>query len=279
MNYRHSYHVGNFADVSKHCLLILLLEALKKKETGFCYLDTHAGCGMYQLDAPETQKTLEYQEGIGKLLKLPTPPELLKTYLSLIKQFNPKNKLISYLGSPCIARTLLRPQDHAILTELHPEDYDELRYHFTKDRRTEVHLMDGYHALKAHLPPQQKRGLVLIDPPFESPKEFNQLLKSVEIIHQRWAHGIVAIWYPIKQRQVIQQFHQGLQKTGVKKILVTEFCVLPDDNLLGLNGSGLIVINPPWQFDIQAKNTLECLLPLLSEHPQRHCKVEWLVGE
>lgn len=280
MNYRHIYHAGNFSDVFKHNLLIALLEHLKHKETPFCYLETHAGAGGYHLFSEQAAKTKEFQQGIGRLMKISPLPPPLEPYMELILHFNKHCETINYYpGSPCLAHRLLRPQDRAIFIELHPEDFSLLKRIFLKEKQVAVHYLDGYQGVKAFLPPKEHRGLVFMDPPFERENEFDQLVKGLQIAYQRWPQGILALWYPIKERKDIHSFHRKIKELQIKKILVAELCIFPDDTSLRLNGSGMIIVNPPWQFDQHINFLLSTLLHILSDNPYRKMEVKWLVKE
>lgn len=269
MNYRHLYHAGNFADVFKHVILTLLIQALQKKATPFMYLDTHAGIGRYDLTTALAQQTAEFQEGIIKLWEVSEAPPAVATYLNLVRQFNqinqtaPTSKLRFYPGSPCLVKMLLRETDRMILCELHPGEVQTLRRVFAQDQQVVIQQQDGYQALTAYLPPPQKRGLVLIDPPFEQLTEFKAVMVGLTAAYRRWATGIYAVWYPIKQRAVVKQFYQQLARSPLRQILVAELLIYPDDtSTLGLNGAGLVIVNPPWQLDEQ----LQTLLPWLRQH-------------
>lgn len=283
MNYRHSYHAGNFAEVCKHNILILLLNYLTRKETPFCYVETHAGRGNYDLSSVEAQKSKEYQEGIKLLLKAHSLSTLLQNYLDHVLSFNNTSvkhlSLRYYPGSPSFANRLMRPQDKGILMELHQEDMTALRRLFAKNKQIAVHHVDGYQGLKAFLPPQEKRGMVFIDPPFETKTEFSQLIQAVKTINQRWSQCMIAIWYPIKARHEIDWFHQQLQQSGVKKILAAELCILPDDVVVRLNGSGMIIVNPPWQLEQTLTELLGDLSLLLTKGKPQKPEVKWLVTE
>lgn len=251
MNYRHIYHAGNFADVFKHIILICLLESLKKKDTAFCYLDTHAGIGTYDLQQVEAQKTQEYHLGIEKILQQAVIPySEIQTYIDIVKSFNTGEALRYYPGSPCIARDLLRPQDRMIICELHPDDFFLLKQEFRHDPQVAVHHQDAYLAMKAFLPPQEKRGLVLIDPPYEKTNELDQIIKSMELALKRWAGGIYAIWYPIKDKVFHERLQKKLRELTDKEILFTEFSIPAVDPLhMTLSSNGVAIINPPWLLD------------------------------
>lgn len=285
MNYRHRYHAGNFADVFKHAILVLLLRRLLAKETPLLVLDTHAGIGRYDLASPEAQKTGEFRAGIARLMAEPEPPTLLAPYLDLVRAANPVNSanprgaLRHYPGSPAIAALLLRPEDRIIACELHPEDAQSLKREFASDRRVAIHHQDGYRALKAFLPPPERRGLVLIDPPFETTDEAEKLLKGLAQAHRRFPGGCYALWYPLKDRAPVEAWQRQLRDSGIRRILVTELLVqsplLPDR----LNGAGLVVINPPWRIEAEIEPLLAALAPRLAQGAGAGGICRWLVPE
>lgn len=251
MNYRHIYHAGSFADVFKHIILICLLESLQKKDKAFCYLDTHAGIGTYDLQQVEAQKTQEYHLGIEKILQQTVIPYAeIQTYLDIVKSLNTDQQLRYYPGSPYIARHLLRPQDRMIISELHPDDFFLLKQEFRHDPQVAIHHQDAYLAMKAFLPPPEKRGLVLIDPPYEKTNELEQIIKSIELALKRWAGGIYAIWYPIKDKVFHEQLQKKLRQLTDKEILFAELSIPAEDPLhISLSSTGVAIINPPWQLD------------------------------
>ncbi|MBK8286479.1 MAG: 23S rRNA (adenine(2030)-N(6))-methyltransferase RlmJ, partial [Ahniella sp.] len=216
MNYHHAYHAGNFADVVKHIVLVALIESLKQKQTPFHVIDTHAGAGRYDLLQPEAQKTGEYRDGIARLLGVERLPTLVHAYLNLVRLQQPHTAGFSvYPGSPQIARLMLRDQDRLTLCELQEEESIELRRLFRGDSRVSVHTRDGYEALNGLVPPKEKRGLVLIDPPFEAQEdEFKVIQSTLAMAQLKWPTGIYAIWYPIKLRAPIQRFHRALRSSG-----------------------------------------------------------------
>lgn len=283
MNYRHAYHAGNFADVLKHSVLVGLIEALKQKQTPFCYIDTHAGRGRYDLHGEEALKTREFADGVLRLLEASRLPASLHVYLNLVRALNSSraaHDIAVYPGSPLLASLLLREGDRAQLCELQPQEAAALREVFRSDSRVAVHERDGYEALKALLPPKEKRGLVLIDPPFEAQDgEFRLIEAALAQARTRWPTGIYAIWYPIKLRQQLSGFHRWLRQSGFGKVLLAELLLHPDNSALRLNGTGMVIINPPWKFDRQ----LEELLPVLVQHLAQgrfgQQRVEWLVQE
>lgn len=276
MNYRHLYHAGNFADVFKHTLLILLLQSLQRKSKPFCYIDTHAGRGCYNLTSADAQKTLEFHDGIFKLWKKRNNPEIITIYKNIIQRFNKNPNLHIYPGSPCIAKTLLRDTDRMWVCELQVDEARHLQQLFIRDKQVKVFQQDGYQSLKAWLPPTERRGLVLIDPPFEKVDEFDAINAGLKAAYRRWQTGIYAIWYPIKSRSAVAKFQHALQQSGIQKILVAELCIYPEDVSIRFNGAGLAIINPPWQFAEQVQALLPWLWNQLSVAQQGSYRVNWL---
>jgi 23S rRNA (adenine2030-N6)-methyltransferase len=266
MNYRHAFHAGNQADVMKHAVLAYLLDRLACKPAPFFVLDTHAGIGRYDLDDQPAQRTGEAIRGIRRLLSAATSlPAAATPYLTQLSAANPgfplDGNIRTYPGSPALARGLMRPGDRLVLAELHNEDVETLRGNFRHDDQVAIHHMDGWLALKAHLPPKERRGLVIIDPPFEAPDEYDRMVAALALAHRRWATGIYLMWYPIKDRSGIWRFHQMLEDTGIPKMLAAELRWADDDRSDRLNGSGLVMVNPPWQTD----HAMEELLPALHQ--------------
>ncbi|HOV58593.1 MAG TPA: 23S rRNA (adenine(2030)-N(6))-methyltransferase RlmJ [Rhodanobacteraceae bacterium] len=283
MNYRHAYHAGNFADVLKHAVLVGLLEALKQKQTPFCYLDSHAGAGRYDLHSAEAQKTREAVDGVLRLLDASRLPSSVHVYLNLVRALNSgraSGDLAVYPGSPLLASLLMREQDRAQLCELQGDEAQSLRELFRGDARVAVHERDGYAALRALLPPRERRGLVLIDPPFEAQEdEFRAIEAALADALQRWPGGMYAVWYPIKLRQHVLPFHRWFIERGVKKTLVAELLLHPDNSALRLNGCGMLLVNPPWKFDRQLEELLPALTQRLAQGRFGQHRVQWLVGE
>lgn len=285
MNYRHIYHAGNFADVFKHSILTLLIQSLLRKEKPFCYLDTHAGIGVYDLQSIEAQKTKEYESGIELLLKCKNHPSELDAYLDVVKKLNlhchtrtetgaksSVGTIRLYPGSPYIVRNLVRPCDNLILLELHKEDVVVLKQQFFNDKQVAVHHYDGYQGLKAFLPPKERRGLVLIDPPFENKDEFDRIIFSLKIGLSRWSTGIYAIWYPIKDPLAISKFKRDLKALNIQNILINEMVVCEENDLSDLFiGCGMVIINSPWQIDIQI-NTVVAWLQSVCKRSRRASK-------
>lgn len=285
MNYRHAYHAGSFADVVKHAVVALAVERLKAKDAPFCVIDTHAGIGRYDLAATAARKTGEYETGIARLWARDRDslPAELGPYLGAVKALNggapETTSLRWYPGSPRLVRSLLRRQDRLVALELHPEDAAALSRLFQRDPQVTVREGDGYAALKALLPPKERRGLVLIDPPFEDKDEFARVVDSLRGAHRRWATGHYVIWYPVKDRAPVAAFHEALKATGIARILVAELLLRPADDAGRLNGTGLILVNPPWPLEDRLRALLPALADLLGAEPGGGTRVEWLVPE
>lgn len=265
MNYRHGFHAGNFADVFKHIVLIALVNSFFRKETPFCYLDTHAGIGVYDLKSENAQKSKEFENGILKLLDSSITEKNIESLISLVKKIN-SNDLKNYPGSPEIVKQLLRPQDRLILCELHPEEFQQLKKRYGHQKQIAVHHQDGYQALKAFLPPKEKRGLILIDPPYEDKNEFEKLIETLPQALKRFETGVYAIWYPIKNREPVNYFLREIKKHISREMLICELSLYPDDLPTHLNGSGMLIINPPWQLDDELNKTLPILSRLLTQN-------------
>ncbi|EEY46367.1 23S rRNA (adenine(2030)-N(6))-methyltransferase RlmJ [Vibrio mimicus] len=278
LSYRHSFHAGNHADVLKHIVQSLILNSLQQKEKPFVYHDTHSGVGRYDLTHEWSEKTGEYKQGIARLWQQDNIPAELDSYLDAIRQLNQGETLRYYPGSPRVARAHLREQDRMVLTELHPSDYPLLEQEFHRDRQVSIYKEDGFARLKASLPPQERRGLVLIDPPYELAKEYRDVVQAIAQSYKRWATGIYAIWYPVVNRCDIDDMLEGLQGLGIRKILQIELGVSPDTNERGMTASGMIVVNPPWTLESQ----MQTILPFLKQAiapATGHYKVEWVVPE
>ena len=259
LSYRHSYHAGNHADVLKHIVLTLCINALKEKEKPFLYLDTHSGAGRYLLKSEHSEKTGEYLSGINLLWQQPNIPELLNTYLSVIKRYNPFSELKYYPGSPLIAKQLLRQQDKLNLTELHPTDYPLLRQEFSKDKRAKVLREDGFAQLKSKLPHQFRRGIILIDPSYEIKDDYQIIPKALFEAYKRFATGVYLIWYPVVSRTQTQKMIDSIIKLGIRRISQFELAIKPDNNQKGMTASGILVINPPWKLHEQMQTILPWL--------------------
>lgn len=282
MNYRHAYHAGNFADVVKHVVLVRLVEYLKLKEKPFRVIDTHAGVGIYDLSGVEAQKTGEWRGGIGRLLAaLVEGPAsgLMAPYLEAVAVANPGEGLERYPGSPMIVRHLLRRQDRLTAIELHPEDARDLAALFAGDHQVRVIELDGWLALGAHLPPKEKRGLVLVDPPFEQAGEFGRLADGLVRAHRRWPSGLYALWYPIKDTTAVARFAESLRRSGIPKILDIRFGIRPRSDEPRLDGTGMVVVNPPFTLEAELRVLFPALRSVLGEGLGADWSVEWLAAE
>lgn len=279
LSYRHSFHAGNHADVLKHTVQSLIIESLKEKEKPFLYLDTHSGAGRYQLTSEHAEKTGEYLEGIARIWEQPDLPEELLPYMNIVRRLNENGRLRYYPGSPLLAKHLLREDDKLVLTELHSSDYPLLRTEFSRDSRAQVAREDGYQQLKSKLPPQSRRGFMLMDPPYEMKSDYEAVVKAVMEGYKRFATGTYAIWYPVVLRQQIKRMVHQLEATGIRKILQIELAVRPDSDQRGMTASGMIVINPPWKLEQQMKNVLPWLHKTLVPEGTGHTLVEWIVPE
>ncbi|GHD07155.1 23S rRNA (adenine(2030)-N(6))-methyltransferase RlmJ [Tianweitania populi] len=282
MNYRHAFHAGNFADVFKHAVLARLIEYLKRKEGAFRVVDTHAGIGRYDLQASEATRTGEWQGGIAQIAEARFKPEveaLLAPYRSAVDALNPNGGLRFYPGSPLVTRHLLRKQDRLSALELHPEDAETLRTVFAGDHQARVIELDGWLAMGAHLPPKEKRGLVLIDPPFEQPGEFERMAEGLAIAHRRWPGGIYAFWYPIKDLAAVNRYRESLAGLGIPKILDTWLTIRGSTDEAGLIGSGMAIINPPFTLEQELATLLPALCDCLAEDKGASSGTRWLARE
>ncbi len=283
MNYRHAFHAGNYADVLKHVVLAMLIEHLKAKPAPFMYLDTHAGRGRYDLSHAQPQRSGEYLGGIGLVLKASAAslPAEVAAYLDLVRRSAgaDRSPITAYPGSPLIVELLRRPGDRMVLVEKHPGEAAALRDAIGRAKRVTVLEQDGYTALKAQLPPAERRGLVLIDPPYESDAEFDSLLAALLQGHERWPTGVYCTWYPLTERAGSLRFRRELRESGIRRILDVQLSVLPADAVVGMNGCGLAIVNPPWQLDLRLKELLPALHRLLAIDGAGGSKVEWLVPE
>lgn len=278
LSYRHSFHAGNHADVVKHIVQSLILDALKQKDKPFVYHDTHSGVGRYDLQDERSEKTGEFKQGIARIWGRDDIPADLASYLDAIKVLNDTEELRYYPGSPKVARAQLREQDRMVLTELHPSDFPLLLQEFRGDRQVKIYKEDGFARLKASLPPKERRGVVLIDPPYELKHEYMDVVKAIKASHIRWATGTYAIWYPVVYRENIDKMLNGLKDLGIRKILQIELGVEPDTEERGMTASGMIVINPPWMLENQMKAILPWLQQAIAPNHGHHT-VEWVVPE
>ncbi|CAH2600676.1 Ribosomal RNA large subunit methyltransferase J [Rhodovastum atsumiense] len=256
MNYRHAFHAGNFADCVKHALMVWLLRAMQAKPGGVFVLDTHAGIGRYDLSSGPAERTGEWRGGIGRLLE--DPPPALADYVTLVRECG------LYPGSPVLVQALLRPQDRLACCELHPEDHATLRRTLAGSGIA-VHHRDAWEALGALLPPPSglRRALVLVDPPYEVPDEFDRLAAGLGRAHARFPAAVLAAWYPVKHRAPVRAFHTALRESGLRDVVAAELWLREPLDPARLNGCGLLVVNPPWQFEAAANDILRALLQRL----------------
>jgi 23S rRNA (adenine2030-N6)-methyltransferase len=282
MNYRHIYHAGNFADVLKHAVLALVIEHLKLKPQPFRVVDTHAGVGLYDLTSVEAQKTGEWRDGIGRILASDPPApvaEILAPYLGTLRELNGGETLNSYPGSPLLARRLMRRGDRLVANEAHPQDAEALAALFAKDPAAKVMTIDGWAALKALLPPKERRGVVLIDPPFEEPGEFRRLLEGLSNAHRRFATGTVIIWYPVKDTRAVRAFQRDAAALGLPKLLSVELYVRPPHLEGELSGTGLLILNPPYTLEEKLARLLPYFVQTLARAKGAESRLTWLTGE
>lgn len=281
MNYRHAFHAGNHADVLKHVALLAICDALTAKPTPLFALDTHAARGLYALDSSSAQKTGEAEDGIGRLVAEAPANPLIHRYLQAVRACRNEHGRMAYPGSPWLLAHALRADDRIAACELHPEEAAQLKANFARAPRIAVHERDGYAAMKALLPPRLGeakfgRGLVLIDPPYESQlEEFDTALGALRDACARWPQGCYVLWYPIKLRRALQPFYRRAATLPAKSVLVAELLVRPDDSPLHMNGSGLLVLNPPYQLDAKLGATLRALAKALGERDPSW-RTDWL---
>lgn len=246
LSYRHSYHAGNFADLLKHATLVYLIDYLNKKEKPYFYLDTHSGAGLYDLSSAAAEKTGECFDGILKFIQTPTQTPCLLRFQELVQHMNRQPKQPVYPGSPYLASLLTRSTERLVFNELHPTDHGYLTDLFRHDKRCQVRQADGFGQMKATLPPKEKRGLILIDPSYEKKQDYEQLIQAISIAYKRFATGVYAIWYPVINRQETEAWIQKIRATGIPKLIRVEHCPYPDTSGLGMTGSGMLIINPPY---------------------------------
>jgi 23S rRNA (adenine2030-N6)-methyltransferase len=258
MNYRHVYHAGNFADVVKHLTLVLCLDYLKRKDNPFCVIDAHGGCGLYDLTSEQAQKTGEWIDGIGRLDGLTGAPADFALYLDMIAKDRALNR---YPGSPLITGRMLRPQDRMIANELHPEDNKTLRMTMGPRKTVKITMLDAYECIRANIPPAERRGLVLIDPPFEEKNEFQTLMKQMKEWKKRWPTAIYLLWYPIKAHLPVRELKESAASLGLDDTWAIDVLKYPAHQPETFNGSGLILFNAPYQ----VPERVQALLPLLQD--------------
>jgi 23S rRNA (adenine2030-N6)-methyltransferase len=282
MNYRHAFHAGGFTDVVKHLIVSRIVEYLKLKPAPFRVIDTHAGIGRYDLTGEEAQRSPEWQEGIRRLFERDLPANaaaLAAPYLDVVRGLNPGGGLIAYPGSPLLVRKLFRLQDRLSAIELHSEDVKSLGALFAGDIQVRVIHLDGWLALGAHVPPKEKRGLVLVDPPFEAEGEWERLVEGLVKAYRRWPGGIYALWYPLKEPREVETFTAMLERTAIPKILRAELTIRKPSTPPRLFGTGMIIVNPPYTLEGELKTLLPALAPVLADEGRGTWRIEWIRGE
>jgi len=288
MNYLHHYHAGNFADVWKHALLIPILRALQRKEKGLLFLDTHAGRGSYDLatatQGDSLERRAEFPDGIGRLWRAESLLPSLADYVETVKRFdrsrgNAEDAPRFYPGSPRLAHLYLRPQDRLAACELHPTEFAALEDEFFREKGVSLHHLDGYTAVRAMLPPLEKRALVLIDPPFEQQDEFARILGALAESQRRLPSATVVVWYPLTQRARADEFLQEVRIARRAPAFTAEIWIAGEFSNLKMRGCGLLVVNPPWQIDRELEPIMQALLPILRQDPGAGVNLQWLVEE
>ena len=282
MNYRHAFHAGNFADVLKHIVLARCLVHLREKPAPFRVIDTHAGLGFYDLKSKEAGRTGEWEGGIGRLLAVNPPSDvekLLVPYREAIERVRAFHGESIYPGSPEIARGLLRGEDRLILVEKHPEDAQRAKENFAFDGRAKLLERDGYEALNALVPPKEKRGLILIDPPYEERDEFDHVVEVIRQVYRKFSTGVYMIWYPLKAGLPIDAFYRAMVGLEIPKILRIEQRVRGERAGEGLAGSGLLVINPPWRLKDEMTLCLGFLDKVIATGEGNSVRCDWLAPE
>ena len=282
MNYRHAFHAGSFADVFKHAVLCRVLHYLRDKPAAFRIIDTHAGAGLYDLTGAEASRGGEWRDGIGKLMaaQLSAPvAALLAPYLEVIGALNAPGRLKLYPGSPAVERAWLRPQDKLIACELEPQAARALAGHMRGDARIKTLEIDGWTALSTYVPPPERRGLVLVDPPFEQNDDFARLSLGLAAAHRKWASGLYALWYPIKGRPEPDALAKRLRRSGIEKMLRAELTVAELSDPTKLNGCGLILVNPPWTLESELSTLLPALAGVLGRDGKGGFRLDWLTRE
>jgi len=279
LSYRHAFHAGNFADVLKHSVLTLVLEYMTRKDKGFYYIDSHSGAGMYQLADEYAQKTGEYKNGIAKLIENDDLPEALQPYIDLVKDLNSESDELSlYPGSPGIARQFTRRQDSVHLFELHPTDIEHLKEYSQRWNKSHVKQSDGYQGVLGLVPPPNRRGVVLIDPPYELKEDYLKAVRTIVNAYKKFATGTYILWYPVVKRELVEQMQDAFTKSEVRNLLQVEYCQQADTQEYGMTGTGLFIVNPPWQLTSQLTEILPYLKDKLGSSESQY-SVKQLITE
>lgn len=279
LSYRHIYHAGNHADILKHLVVSQVCQHLIKKEAPFFYLDTHAGIGLYELDSDQAQLNQEFDTGISRLLQQQDLPEPLEQLVDIVRDLNPDGDLRYYPGSPMVVDHYTRQKDKLHLCELHPNDYPILAALFPKKRKANVVKDDGFAAVKAMLPPPQKRGFVLMDPPYEVKNDYQKVVKALVEGHKRFAQGTYAIWYPVLNRRQADDLLNAVEATKIRNTLLLELNIRGTETKRGMAGSGMIIVNPPWTLANEAETFLPYLRDALAEDRDAHFQLRWITPE
>lgn len=279
LSYRHAFHAGNFADVLKHSVLTLVLDYMTRKDKGFYYIDSHSGAGIYQLSDEYAQKTGEYKNGIAKLIENDDLPEALQPYIDLVKNLNKETEeLTLYPGSPGIARQFTRRQDSVHLFELHPTDIEHLKAYSQRWNKSHVKQSDGYQGVLGLVPPPNRRGVVLIDPPYELKEDYLKAVRTVVNAYKKFATGTYILWYPVVKRELVEQMQNAFTKSEVRNLTQVEYCQDADTEEYGMTGTGLFIVNPPWQLTSQLDEVLPYLKTKLG-HTESQYSVKQLINE
>ncbi len=291
LSYRHSFHAGNHADVLKHLTLQRTLIYLTQKDKPLCYIDTHAGAGGYVLSSPEAQKNREFQSGIGVLWNADALPAMLIDYRTLIRQFNAnghnrpppagaENEALRYYpGSPWLAGNYLRPQDQIWCYELHPQDTQLLRQNMQSEARFKIAQEDGYRGLLSIVPPSQRRGLILVDPPYELKSDYLTTVETITKSYRKFTTGTYLLWYPVVDRNKVNALERAFKASGIRNIQLFELCREADTEGFGMTGSGIIAVNPPWTLMTDMAEILPVLAEMLGHNKQGAFRVLQLVDE
>jgi 23S rRNA (adenine2030-N6)-methyltransferase len=281
MNYRHAFHAGNFADVFKHAILTRIVLHLREKTAPFRVIDLHAGAGLYDLESEEAARTGEWRDGIARVVDASLPAAagaLIAPYLAIVRAFNPEGTLRYYPGSPLIVGELLRPNDRLTACELEPAAATALAHRIESVRNAKAIAIDAWVALNAYVPPHERRGLVLLDPPYEKGDEFARLAGALAAAWRKWRTGVYIAWYPIKSREGPDALAGTLQRSGVDKALRLELVIAPPDPDGRLVGCGLVILNPPWRLQDEAETLLPAIAAVLARGTS-HVRVEQIAGE
>ena len=271
MNYRHGFHAGNFADVLKHVVLMRILTHLNAKATPYRVVDTHAGAGRYDLGSDEALRTHEWKDGVARIDRSPLAPAvevLLKPWRDAVSGARALYGTEAYPGSPWLCRHAMRPDDRLIAAELHPPTHKKLVLAIGRDERCKALAIDGWNALRGNVPPKERRGLVLIDPPFEEKDEFATLEAELIAAHRKWPTGIYALWYPVKDKLAVANLLAGISQAGIGRLLRLEIDVDRPEAAGGLSATGMLIVNPPWMLGDEAQIILPALTERLAQGPQ-----------